>query len=48
MNIVSYDATLGDDDDDDVPVLFADPFEDVRPPKSPNRLYEVPAGRRRR
>ncbi len=45
VNIVSYDATLGDDDDGDVPVLFADPFEDVREPQSPNRLYDVPVGR---
>ena len=58
VDIVTYDATLGEDDDDDiggdhnssgavdaapgVPLLFADPFKDIRPPDSPNRLYEIP------
>ncbi len=49
VNIVMYDATLDDDDDEDVPILFADPFSDIRPPQSPNRLYEAPPpGKRRR
>lgn len=38
--IVTYDATL--DDDADVPVLFADPFSDIKQPKTPSGLYDVP------
>ena len=42
VDIVEYDTTLGDDDVNDVPILFADPFSDIREPDGPNRLYEAP------
>ena len=51
VDIVTYDATLGEDDEagsagqdaaPGVPLLFAAPFKDIRPPDSPNRLYEIP------
>ena len=45
VDIVQYDATLGGEDDDldnDVPILFADPFQDIQVPEGPNRLYEAP------
>ena len=52
VDIVHYDATLpdgiSDDYNDGVPLLFADPFVEVREPDSPNRLYDAPPlGRKR-
>ena len=36
-----YDADLSDDDDT-VPILFADPFKDIREPEEPLPLYGAP------
>merc|ERR1712029_1205252 len=39
IEIVQYDATIPDDDDDDVPLLLADPFRDIEEPLA---LYGTP------
>ena len=44
FDLVEYDATLpGDDEENDVPVLFADPFRDIEEP--PLSLYGAPPRR---
>ena len=39
IEIVQYDATIPGPDDDDVPLLLADPFRDVEEPLA---LYGTP------